>query len=154
MNILVFNDVRREALPEGNIADLTLARETINLDCMLIGNLRKRGHKVVLFDGYSLDGRTPILAPNKAAVSVAEIIAVNQILGFIYDLHYFGNFTFGLTMLKQLFRLSSIPQGAKLVIYSRFIGREMMDELLKLGIDKTRIVDRNTHRISDVADLF
>lgn len=155
MNIIVCNDVRREEFSGESIPKNPMEeRIRINLDCQLIKDLRRKKHSVHLFDGYRADHVSAIRDPHIAANHLLEMIIAVQAAGMVYDIHYFGNFTFGLTMLRSLRSSSGIPVDMTLVVYSRFIDQYALDTMVGFGIPKERILDRNTHTIDEVVAIF
>ena len=165
MNIIVCNDTRTESFPEDfdwkapNAAALAREqREVINMDQILCVALRKSGHRVALFDGYELNAISKVSDPNKAASRLTQLITDHEANGMIFDLHYFGNFDYGVNCLKQLRNLRSIPSDMKVVVYSRFIKEPTGDYPRRLvedcGIPLDQIVDRHQKGIETVAAIF
>ena len=160
MNIIVCNDTRTEPLDgDGEpIANITARREEINLDHLLIQHLRRDGHQVILFDGYRADGLTKFETPEPAAGALAELIARHEAIGMVFDLHYFNNFNYGVTMLKYLRRQQAIPSEMKLIVYSRFFREPEGDYPTRLvdecGVPLENVVDRNNHSIETIVERF
>jgi hypothetical protein len=165
MNIIVCNDTRTESFPEefdwkapNAHALARKQRESINMDQRLCVDLRKSGHNVALFDGYESNGTSKVTDPNKAAGRLAQLITEHEAAGMVFDLHYFGNFDYGVNCLKQLRNLRAVPQDMKLVIYSRFIKEPNGDFPRRLvedcGISLDHIIDRHQKGIETVVALF
>ena len=165
MNIIVCNDTRTESFPEDfdwkasdAIATSARERESANIDSELCKLLRRNGHKVTLFDGYDNDCVAKIMDPGKAASRLAETIIKSLANGMVFDLHYFGNFDYGINALQQLRNMKGIPVDMKLIVYSRFIKEQTGDYPRRLvedcGIPLTQIIDRHQKNIHTVADFF
>ena len=165
MNIIVCNDQRIDVFPEafdwlapGAAQNSLRNREAINMDTLLIKRLRRKGHKVSLFDGYKLDAVTKITSPNQGASVLAELIVTEEATGMVFDLHYFDDFNYGMTMLRDLQRTSSLPIDMILIIYSRFT-REVGGDYPRRLVEECRIplgnvIDRNMRSIDFIVDLF
>lgn len=169
MNILVCNDTRSysiidkvkakgmtiERLKE---ADRQEIREKANRDFELIKMLRKRGHKVVLFDGFGYDMVSEITKYRDASEAIGEIFAKEEITGLVYDLQYHGDFKYGIEVLKNCFREQLFPVELFLVVYSRFVNERSFNYVRELNrlflIPKERCVDRFSNSIDVIADMF
>ncbi|MGZ4962589.1 MAG: hypothetical protein ACXWJB_12845 [Limisphaerales bacterium] len=161
MNIIVCNDTRTDPFhdEEGDsVRDIGARREEINLDRVLIQRLRRDGHQVVLFDGYRADGVTKYDTAEPAAGALADLIAQHEVMGMVFDLHYFKDFSYGITMLKHLRKSQSIPRGMRLIIFSRFFREPEGDYPSKLvnecGVPLENVVDRNNHDIDTIVERF
>lgn len=165
MNIIVCNDTRTEPFPEdfdwkGSNAQANAReqRESINMDQRLCFNLRKAGHRVTLFDGYEPNGISKVTDPSRGASRLTQLIAEHEAAGMVFDLHYFGNFDYGVYCLKQLRHLRAIPQDMKIIVYSRFIKEPNGDFPRRLveecGIPLANVVDRHQKGIESVVTLF
>lgn len=165
MNIIVCNDTRTEAFADdfdwsrSDASSHALKeRESVNMDSELCKLLRRAGHRVALFDGYEANCVSKILDPNKAAGRLAELIIEQLATGMVFDLHYFGNFDYGINCLKQLRNIRGIPGDMKIIVYSRFIKEQSGDYPRRLvddcGIPLQQIIDRHQKGIDIVAALF
>lgn len=165
MNIIVCNDTRTEPFPDDfnwSEADAKrtgqLKREAINMDAELCKLLRRRGHNVVLYDGCEADCITKIKDANKAATRLTQMIIEQSAEGMVFDLHYFGDFDYGINCLKQMRNVRGIPVDMKVIVYSRFIKEQSGDYPRRLvedcEIPVKQIIDRHQKGIEFVADQF
>jgi len=165
MKIIVCNDTRTESFPDDfdwQHADATrraqTTRENINLDSMLCKKLRKAGHGVVLFDGYEKNAIKKITDHNRGASHLTQLIAEFQATGMVFDLHYFGDFEYGVLCLKQLRKYKALPIDMKFYVYSRFVKEPKGDYPRRLvedcNIPLGNIIDRHQHDIDKIVSLF
>lgn len=113
--------------------------------------LSDRGHTVTLFDGRDKD--VPVLDCLNCAAALGERIASFKANGMVMDLQWWGDFDFGINMIRDL-RDRGITEDMKVVIWSRFTHecRDILEN--QLGIPADQILDRLTVRIDAVADMF
>ena len=140
MNIVLADDGR--ALDGGNINQILCTR------------LKRRGHKVAIFDGRD-ENDQPIKDPQRVALRLGQVVTEHEATGMVLDLHWFGDFEFGEAMLKELKTKKFIPRNMKIFIFSRFVTSARIEPIHKTsGIPRDRIVQRFTHTIDDIVELF
>lgn len=136
MNIIVCDDTRLFGQP---------------LNQYLSELLSNRGHDVELFDGREQD--VPILDCLRCAAALRERVASLEASGMVMDLAWWGDFDFGIDMLKDLARWG-VTDHMKVVVWSRFT-HEFRDTLRnRLGIPTEQILDKLTANSNYVADMF
>ncbi len=128
-------------------------REAVNMDGALCEMLRERGHEALLFDGYEDDLVTPISKPGIAASRLAERINGFRADRILFDLQYFGDFSYGRSMLTWLKENCPNVFHCKVVVGSRYLTQR--DELSadSLKAEFPFVVDclnRFSMRVADV----
>ncbi|MES3030949.1 MAG: hypothetical protein V4697_00890 [Patescibacteria group bacterium] len=116
LNAFPFDAVLRERL-----------REQCNRDLALMLLLREKDREVWLFDGYEDDLVTPIKTPALGADKLNALITQNAANGLVFDLAYFGDFEYGMEMLRALQKMGTLHSLTKLVVVSWFLHEQMHD---------------------------
>ena len=142
-NVIVCQDYRPLTLTD--VAELKLLdqipfdelvrekiREDVNRDLALIQYLRNLNYRVRLFDGYEMDLVRKIKDPSRGGQALGKLITDFGADGLVYDLNYFGDFTYGLEMLKVLLSMNLIQKLNRIVIVSYFIDERPYDYRSKL----------------------
>ena len=113
-------------------------REDVNRDQPLISYLRGRGYEVHLFDGYDTNLVRKLRDPLDGAKHLGRLIDATESSGIVYDLSYFGDFSYGLEMLKRLIADGYLTKLSKLIVLSYFIDERphnYREQLVALGVE-------------------
>jgi len=165
MNIIVCNDSRSDEFPEHfdwSQPDSQAKAKAKRMECSLDGGLcellQKQGHIVEIFDGYQDDCLTRITDANVGASILAKRIRALPADGLVFDLNYFGDFNYGLNMLRHIRELGMLRDNLIIVVYTHFKNEKDCDYPHKLidelGIPKERVVDRLLVNMKNIPSFF